>query len=110
MRQDIANAKLYVTLEPSCERRGEAMPPLTDLIEQTGLKSVIIGCPDPIPERATEGAAALHNLGISVTMGIEEESCQEIISQYAELANSKLQRMARLYFQKFQLVRTFLSP
>jgi pyrimidine deaminase RibD-like protein len=102
MRDAIADSTLYVTLEPSIERRGTAMPPITELIRQAGIPRVVIGCADPVPERRTSGAAALHAAGITVSLGsVLEEECQELIQEYSDLANSKLQRMARKHFQQF---------
>lgn len=100
LREALQEATLYTTLEPSAKPHGEALPPMTQLIEQAGISRVVIGCPDPIPERATEGAAALHSAGIAVTMGVERDECEHVIEQYTELANSKLQVMARNHAEK----------
>lgn len=104
LRKDLKEATLYVTLEPSHDRQGT--PSLTQLIAQCGLTRVVIGCADPIPEKATEGAAALHKAGLEVILGFEEEECQELIEEYATLANSKLQRSARQHFARSGQVRT----
>ena len=64
----------------------------------------MIGSPDPIPEYTSEGAASLHSAGISVTMGVEQNACDSLISEYAKLANSKLQRMARAHLRKHNRV------
>ena len=101
LREALVEATLCVTLEPSAMRHGEAMPPITQLIEQSGIPRVVIGCQDPIPERATEGVAALHSAGLEVRIGIEQEECEHMIEQYAELANSKLQVQARKHAQRF---------
>lgn len=101
LREALAESTLYVTLEPSAVRHGEALPPQTQLIEQSGIPRVVIGCPDPIPERAMEGASALHSAGLEVSMGVELEDCEHLIEQYAELANSKLQVQARKHAQRF---------
>lgn len=82
-------------------RHGEALPPITQLIELSGISRVVIGCQDPIPERATKGAAALHSAGLEVIMGVEQEDCEHLVEQYAELANSKLQVQARKHAQRF---------
>lgn len=101
LREAIAQSTLYVTLEPSAVRHGEALPPITQLIEQSGIPRVVIGCPDPIPERATKGASILHSAGLEVTMGIDQEECERMIEEYTELANSKLQVQARKHSQRF---------
>jgi len=101
LREALVESTLYVTLEPSEVRHGEALPPTTQLIGQSGIPRVVIGCPDPIPERAMEGAAALHSAGLEVRMGVNQEECEHVIEQYAELANSKLQVQARKHAQRF---------
>jgi pyrimidine deaminase RibD-like protein len=100
LREALETSTLYTTLEPSDRAQGEAMPPITQLIEQAGIPRVVIGCVDPIPERATEGAATLHSAGISVSMGVEQQDCERLIEQYAELANSKLQIMSRKFAER----------
>ena len=105
LRDDVARPTLYVTLEPSCERKGETLPPITQLIEQSGIPRVVIGCPDPIPEGATEGAATLHSLGVIVSLGVEEDACKELIVEYAERANGKLQKMAGKWLAKTGQIR-----
>lgn len=109
LRQEIAKATLYLTLEPSHQRRGQATPPITQLIELSGVRRVVIGCPDPIPERSSKGASMLHSSGIDVTMGsVLADECQDMISLYAERANGKLQRMARKHYQQFKRPLGFL--
>ena len=53
----------------------------------SGIPRVVIGCPDPVPELASEGAAAMHGAGLDVIMGIEMETCEGLIKEYAGLAN-----------------------
>jgi pyrimidine deaminase RibD-like protein len=101
LREALAESTLYTTLEPSDRAQGEALPPITQLIEQSGIPRVVIGCADPIPERAMEGAARLHSAGISVSMGVEQRDCEQLIEQYAELANSKLQVTSRKFAERF---------
>jgi pyrimidine deaminase RibD-like protein len=102
LRQKFATSTLYVTLEPSCERRGSACPPMTELIEKSGIPRVVIGSPDPIPERRAKGAAALNAAGIRVTFGTTlVEECDELIQDYVEITNSKFQRMARKHYELF---------
>jgi pyrimidine deaminase RibD-like protein len=100
LRRDLKEATLYVTLEPSNDSQGDFAPPLTQLISECGLTRVVIGCADPIPEKATEGSAALHDAGLEVVLGVEEEACQELIQEYSKLANSKLHRYARRHFER----------
>lgn len=99
LRDDLADATLYVTLEPLSSRRGEMLPPMTQLIELSGVARVVIGTPDPVPERSGKGSQTLHRQnGLDVTMGaVLEEECQELVEPYMERANSKLQTMARTH-------------
>ena len=101
LREDLAGATLYLTLEPSHERRGTATPPLTQLIHLTGIPRVVIGAPNPVPELAMKGASALHAAGCEVSLGVLREECEDVIAVYSQLANSKLNRMARSHFKQF---------
>jgi len=102
LRKALASSTLYVTLEPSNTRKGTATPPVTHLIQQAGIRRVVAGCVDPVPEYASKGAAALHSSGIEVTLGgVLQEDCENLIRVYADLANSKLRVMARKHFQLF---------
>lgn len=101
LRKDLSSSTLYITLEPSPIRKGTALPPSTQLIQQAGIPRVVIGCRDPVPELATKGAATLHASGIEVALGVCEEECEQTIEIYADLANSKLRKMARKHFSLF---------
>mmetsp|Transcript_14868 Transcript_14868/g.28157 ORF Transcript_14868/g.28157 Transcript_14868/m.28157 type:complete len:688 (-) Transcript_14868:15-2078(-) len=101
LRADLAQSTLYLTLEPSNQRRGTTTPPLTQLINLTGIPRVVIGAPDPVPELAMKGASALHAAGREVSLGVLQEECEEVIAVYSQLANSKLHRMARSHFKQF---------
>lgn len=100
LRKDISESTLYVTLEPTSEREGESKPPITQLIELSGIPRVVIGSQHPIPENASDGAATLHSSGIDVSMGVEQEECDNLIPQYTKLVNSKLQVMSRKHFRQ----------
>ena len=96
LRNDLSSATLYVTLEPDSERHGQALPPLTQLIELSGISRIVIGVASPIPEYATKGARTLHQAGLEVSMGmVAVDECLSLIEQYTERALSKLQIMAR---------------
>lgn len=102
LREALGRSTLYVTLEPSNERRGSALPPLTHLVQQAGIARVVIGCADPVPERASKGAAALHTAGLDVTLGgVLQEDCEKLIEVYSSLSNSKLRAMARKHSSMF---------
>ncbi len=87
LRSDLKKSTLYVTLEPSSRRQGLSQPPLTQLIQMAGIPRVVIGTADPIPEFASEGAAAMHSAGLEVIMGVLDEDCKHLIEEYSELAN-----------------------
>jgi len=74
---------------------------MTRLIVNAGIKRVVIGAPDPVPERATKGASKLHSAGLEVSMGVMIDECNELISDYRYLANTKLQRFARQHVNQF---------
>jgi pyrimidine deaminase RibD-like protein len=101
LRKDLAESTLYVTLEPSADRKGTAVPPITELIQLSGIPRVVIGSPDPVEELCAKGAAELHSSSISVNTGILFDECQELIEGYSDVANNKLQRMARTHFKQF---------
>ena len=83
----------------------EEKPPITQLIEMANIPRLVIGCRDPIPEYSARGAGTLHAAGVSVTMGVLQEECHNLISRYSRLANSKLARMARQHMKRFGRVR-----
>jgi len=97
LRDDLASATLYVTLEPLSARKGETLPPLTQLIDSSGVSRIVIGAPDPFLERSGKGAETLHRQsGFDVSMGrILTEECQELIAPYTARVNSKFHIMAR---------------
>lgn len=105
-RDDLASSTLYLTLEPSMEAKGEILPPITKLIEQTGIPNVVIGCPSPIPEKAYKGATALHEAGLSVQVLQDTDplhiECANLIPEFTMLANSKIRRVARKQYSLFQ--------
>lgn len=102
LREKIASSTLYVTLEPSNVRRGTAFPSITQLIEQTGIRRVVIGSADPVAERQLKGAEYLHFAGVKVRLGKTlEKDCEELIEEYAVIANGKLRTMARKHYKIF---------
>ena len=109
LRSRLSKATLYLTMEPSMRRKGQALPPMTQLIELAGVGRVVIGCADPIPEFSAKAASSLHSAGVEVKMGsVLTEECENLISAYSERANSKLQRMARKHFKQFNRPLGFL--
>lgn len=75
-KEDPAGAELYVTLEPCCHY-GKT-PPCTEIIIESGIKKVYIGCMDPNPLVAGGGAGRLAESGIEVVSGVLEEECRNL--------------------------------
>jgi pyrimidine deaminase RibD-like protein len=104
LRRALKNATLYVTLEPSSQRHGSALPSTTNLIRETGIPRVVIGSVHPVHEEATKGAAALHAAGIQVSMIGDtdvQDMCDQLITEYAALQKNKLMCQARKHVQIF---------
>jgi len=69
-------ATLYVNLEP-CNHYGRT-PPCTEALIQAGIARVVVGMVDPNPLVAGAGIARLREVGIEVTVGVEEAACQDL--------------------------------
>jgi diaminohydroxyphosphoribosylaminopyrimidine deaminase/5-amino-6-(5-phosphoribosylamino)uracil reductase len=69
----LKDAILYVSLEP-CSHFGKT-PPCADLVIQSGIRTVVVGCKDPNPKVAGQGIQKLRDAGISVYEGIREREC-----------------------------------
>lgn len=67
------NSTLYVTLEP-CSHFGKT-PPCADLIIDSGIPRVVVGCRDPFPEVAGRGIAKLRSAGIEVVEDVGRDPC-----------------------------------
>jgi len=72
----LQHATLYVNLEP-CSHFGKT-PPCSDLILEKGISRVVIGCRDPNPAVAGQGATRLLAAGIEVTEGVLEAECKKL--------------------------------
>lgn len=77
----VKNATMYVTLEPCCTFG--RTPPCTDLLIQSGIKRVVVGCDDPNPSHASRGFRILSKAGIAVTHGVCEQECRRLIEPFS---------------------------
>ncbi len=71
----LKKATMYVTLEP-CNHIGKT-PPCTELIINSGIKKVVIGCIDANSIVSGKGIKRLHNAGCEVVVGVMEKECKE---------------------------------
>ena len=73
----LSKATIYVSLEP-CAHFGKT-PPCSDLIIESKIPNVVIGCSDPFAQVAGKGIEKLKNAGVSVIVGILEKECLELL-------------------------------
>lgn len=67
---------VYVTLEP-CSHYGKT-PPCAKLLVDSGVKRVVVGCPDPFKEVSGRGIRMLREAGIEVTEDVLRMECEEL--------------------------------
>ena len=76
----LAKATIYVSLEP-CVHFGKT-PPCSDLIIESKIPNVVIGCTDPFAQVAGKGVEKLKNAGVTVILGILEKECLELNKRF----------------------------
>ncbi len=82
------NADLYVTLEP-CAHQGRTGP-CTEAIISAGIARVWVGTLDPNPQVSGRGVKQLEAAGITVTTGVLEADCRQLIAPFAKQITSGL--------------------
>ncbi|MEP6514362.1 MAG: bifunctional diaminohydroxyphosphoribosylaminopyrimidine deaminase/5-amino-6-(5-phosphoribosylamino)uracil reductase RibD [Parafilimonas sp.] len=76
----ISSSTLYVLLEP-CVHYGNT-PPCADLIIESKIPHVVIGCRDPFPLVDGKGIEKLQQAGIYVEVGILEDECIQLNQRF----------------------------
>lgn len=74
-----ADCTMVVTLEP-CTHHGKT-PPCADAILAAGIRRMVIGSAEPIPE-ASGGAQKLRDNGVEVIEGVLRCECDDLISEF----------------------------
>lgn len=74
--ESLRGSTVYVTLEP-CSHWGKT-PPCADLLADSCVGRVVVGCPDPFPKVSGRGVRRLRDAGIRVDVGVLEHECKEL--------------------------------
>ena len=72
----LKRSTIYVSLEP-CAHFGKT-PPCADLIIQSGIPRIVIGCTDPFAKVNGLGIKKLQEAGCEVVVGVMEKECREL--------------------------------
>ena len=76
----LKEATVYVNLEP-CAHFGKT-PPCADLLVNSGVKRVVIGCIDSFSEVSGKGIEKIKKAGIDITVGVLEKKCLDFNKRF----------------------------
>ena len=76
-RPPLLGATMYVTLEP-CSTHGRTGSCCHLILENTGIRRVVVGCLDPNPAHAGRAIPLLEQNGIRIEWGIEQAACEAL--------------------------------
>lgn len=93
--REVRGATLYVTLEP-CSSYGRT-PPCVDAIVEAGIREVVVGTLDPNPRHAGRGIRILQRLGLDVTSGVLEGSCNAVNPEFNERMRTASRGVAMIW-------------
>lgn len=86
--QELADATLYVTLEP-CSHFGKT-PPCVDLLLSKPVRRVVIAMQDPFEKVSGRGIARLRQAGLDVTVGVLEGQARSLNAPYLKRLSSRM--------------------
>ncbi len=100
----LKQSTLYVSLEP-CSHYGKT-PPCSQLIIDSLIPNVVVGCLDPFPEVSGRGIQMLNNAGVKTHVGVLEQEC---ISLNKEFITSQTQHRPYIYLKWAQSSDGFMD-